>query len=103
MGMIKVVHPPAPPAPPIQVVMPQPKVLEKEKGDGQLVNVFAGQLQNLLPKCPNSCSGHGTCLASGKCKCNEPYTASEDCAKAPTSVDECSVCCVYQCTRKCNH
>jgi hypothetical protein len=81
-------------------------VKEKERENENLANIFASKLKAMLPpkaKCPRDCSGHGTCLPTGKCKCEEPYTASEDCAKAPVSVEECSVCCTYQCVKKCKH
>eukprot|EP00947_MAST-08B_sp_MAST-8B-sp1_P005232 g5232.t1 len=97
--IVQVVQAPAAP-----VVGLPPTIKQKENENEMLANIFAKKLQSMLPptaKCPHDCSGHGTCLPTGKCKCEEPYTASEDCAKAPVSLEECSVCCTYQCTKKC--
>lgn len=103
----KKIHIPAPPpvqAPVVQVIQAPAIVADKQKVNEDLANMFAGKLKELMPakaKCPNDCSGHGTCLPTGKCKCEEPYTASADCAKAPVSLEECSVCCGFQCAKKC--
>ena len=52
-------------------------------------------------KCLNDCSGHGACLPSGQCKCEEPWTGAADCSKGVGNVRECSVCCSVQCVKKC--
>jgi hypothetical protein len=93
---IKIPVSPAAPAPIVQII-PQPA---KE----DLATAFANKIKEQLPrvsKCKNDCNGHGTCLPSGKCQCEQPFTGSDDCAKAPTSLEECGVCCTYQCVNKC--
>ena len=95
-------------APVVQIVqatapVPEKRAQPEEKND-ELAKAMAAELKKMMPpkaKCPNDCNGHGVCLSTGKCKCEEPFTASADCAKAPVSTEECSVCCGFQCSKKC--